>query len=317
MDQILEECPGCIRITDDITINGCTEVEHYTHLRNLMQLGCKYDLVFNPQKTQVKAQAVNFFGCLYNASGVHPDLGKVNAVHALLAPTNITKLQEFLGLVRYLSPFIPGLSTLTAPLHELLKKDTDFTWICTYDATFQHVKEAVVSNTTLRYFDSSVPVTIQVNVSQVGLGAALLQNGKPVAFASKALTGTECWYANIEREMLAVIFRGKRFQMYIYSRSFAIKSDHKLLNPSPRRTWQTHQPICSTCYCASRAMIIPSVTALVRKWPCPTHSLGSVQVLDLISCWTLPSTMLACPQRGRKHSNKPLLATPRCMLSLT
>ena len=149
----------------------------------------------------MKAQAVNFFGCLYDANGVHPDPGKVNAVHALSVPTNITKLQGFLGLVMYLSPFIPGLSTLTAPLHGLLKKDTDFTWNCTYDATFQHVKEAVISDTNLRYFDPSLLVTIQVDASQVGLGAALLQNGKPMAFASKALTKTECQYANIEREM--------------------------------------------------------------------------------------------------------------------
>ena len=108
--------------------------------------------------------------------------------------------QEFLGLVTYLSPFIPSLSTLTAPLWQLLKKDTDFIWNLTYDATFEWVKEAVVSDTTLRYFDPSLPVTIQVNASQVGLGATLLQNGKPVAFASKALTETECQYANIERE---------------------------------------------------------------------------------------------------------------------
>ena len=106
----------------------------------------------------MKAQAVNFSGCLYDANGVHPDLGKVDAVHALPMPTNVTKLQEFLVLVMYLSPFISGLSILTAPLHELLKKDTDFTWNCTYDATFQHVKEAVVSDTTLRYFDPSLPV---------------------------------------------------------------------------------------------------------------------------------------------------------------
>ena len=96
-----------------------------------MQIACKYDLVFNPQKTHVKAQAINFFGCLYDAHGVHPDLGKVDAVHTLPAPTNVTELQEFLGLVTYLSPFIPGLSTLTAPLLELLKKDTDFIWNCT------------------------------------------------------------------------------------------------------------------------------------------------------------------------------------------
>ena len=111
----------------------------------------------------------------------------------------------------YLSPFILGLSTLTAPLHELLKKDTDFTWNCTYDATFQHVKEAVISDTTLRYFDPTPLVTIQVNASQVGLGAALMQNGKPMAFASKALTKTKSWYANIEIEMLAVIFGAERF----------------------------------------------------------------------------------------------------------
>ena len=68
------------------------------------------------RRHMVKAQSVNFLGCLYNANGVHPDPGKVNAVHALPAPTNVTELQEFLGLVTYLSPFIPGLSTLTAPL---------------------------------------------------------------------------------------------------------------------------------------------------------------------------------------------------------
>ena len=115
----------------------------------------------------MKAQAINFFGCLYDANGVHLDPGKVNAVHTLPAPTNVTVLQEFLGLVMYLSPFIPGLSTLTAPLCELLKKDTDFTWSHAYDASFQHVKEAVISDTTLRYFNPSLPMTIQVDASQV------------------------------------------------------------------------------------------------------------------------------------------------------
>ena len=88
-------------------------------------------------------------------------------------------------MVTYLRSFILGLSTLTVPLHELLKKDTDFTWNSTYDAAFQHVKDAVVSYTTIQYFDPSLPMTIQVDASQVGLGAVLLQNHKPMAFASK------------------------------------------------------------------------------------------------------------------------------------
>ena len=115
MDQILEECQGCISITDDITVHGHTKAEHNAHLWNLMWVACKYGLVFNPQKTHVKAPALNFFGCLYDANGVHLDPDKVDVIHALSVPTNVTKLQEFLGL---------------------LKKDTDFTWNCTYDITF-------------------------------------------------------------------------------------------------------------------------------------------------------------------------------------
>ena len=201
MDQFLKECPGCIGIADDITIHGHTQVEHNTYLQNLMQVVCKYGVVFNPQKTHVKAPAVNFFGCLYDANGVHLDLEKVNAVHALPAPTNVTELQEFLSMVTYLGPFVCGLSTLTAPLWELLKKDANFTWNASYEAAFQQVKQAFVSDTTLRHFDLLLPVTIQVDASQVGLGAAFLQNNKPVAFASKALTNAEHRYANIEREM--------------------------------------------------------------------------------------------------------------------
>ena len=189
------------RTADNITIHGHTKAEHNACLRDLMHITHKYDLMFNPQKTHMKSQAVNFFGCFYHANGVHLDpWARIDAVHALPVPTNITELQEFLGLVTYLSPFIPGLSTLTSPLWELLKKDADLTWNCTYDTPFEQIKEAVISDTTLRYFNPSLPMTIQVDASQVGLGTAHLQNGKPVAFASKALTETECPYANIERE---------------------------------------------------------------------------------------------------------------------
>ena len=234
MDQFLEECPGCIGIANEITIHGPTEVKHDAHLQNLMWVACKYGVVFNLQKMHVKAPAVNFFGCLYDANGVHLDPEKVHAVHAVPASTNATELLEFLGILTYLSPFINGLSTLTAPLQELLKKDANFTWNASYKAAFQQVKQAFISNTTLRYFDLLLPVTIQVDASQVGLGAVLLQNDKLIAFSSKALTNAECRYANIEREMLAVVFRTERFCTYVYGQSFMIESHHKPLESISR-----------------------------------------------------------------------------------
>ena len=92
---------------------------------------------------------VKFCGYLYDESGVHTDPKKVDAVHALATPTNVTELQEFLSMVIYLSPFIPGLSTLIATLHELLKKDAEFNWDASYQATVQCVKDATIGNITL------------------------------------------------------------------------------------------------------------------------------------------------------------------------
>ena len=130
---------------------------------------------------------------------------------------NVTELQEFLGMLTHLSPFIHGLSTLTAPLQELLRKDANFTWNASYEATFQQVKQAVISDTTLRYFNPLLPVTIQVNASQVGLGAALLQDNKPIAFASKALTDAECRYANIEREASSCLWSREILHLHLWT----------------------------------------------------------------------------------------------------
>ena len=70
---------------------------------------------------------------------------------------------------------------------------------------------------------------IQNDASSRGLGAVLIQHGKPIAFASKSLSDCEQRYANTECEMLAVVFGCERFHMYVYGKSFILESDHKPL----------------------------------------------------------------------------------------
>ena len=57
-----------------------------------------------------------------------------------------------------------------------------------------------------------------------------MQDGKPIAFASKALMDTESRYANIEQELLAVIYGYKRFHTYLYGRSL-VSSQNLTTNP--------------------------------------------------------------------------------------
>ena len=62
-----------------------------------------------------------------------------------------------------------------------------------------------------------------------GLGACIIQDGHPIAFVSKSLTDTETHYANIKRELLAIVFGCEKFHTYLYGRTFVIESDHKPL----------------------------------------------------------------------------------------
>lgn len=229
MDQFLEECEGIVSITDDIVVYGKTEAEHDTNLHKLMQVANKKGLKFNSTKCFIKVQQVTFFGNVYNKDGAHPDPKKVEAVQQLHSPENKQHLQQFLGMANYLSPFVPNLATNTADLRELLKEDAQFIWLEPHQKAFEKVKSLICKEATLSYFDPKKKTTIQVDASQKGLGAALMQEGKPVAFASKSLSDVETRYANIEREMLAVVFGCERFHTYVYGAKFEVESDHKPL----------------------------------------------------------------------------------------
>lgn len=63
----------------------------------------------------------------------------------------------------------------------------------------------------LRYFEFNVESVIQTDGSQKGLGAFLLQQQRPVYYASKALTDAERNYINIERETLGVVCGVEKF----------------------------------------------------------------------------------------------------------
>ena len=96
--------------------------------------------------------------------------------------------ESFCGMVTYLSPFIPQLFPHTATLRGLLMINAEYSWNTTYQNAFDKLKLLVCEDKILKYFNIKKPVTIQVDASNNGLRAALIQDDGPVTFASKALT---------------------------------------------------------------------------------------------------------------------------------
>jgi hypothetical protein len=122
MDQILELCPGTTGIADDVAVFGTTQADHDRNVHNLLHVAREHGLVFNIDKCEINKPSTKFFGLVYDANGVHPDPDKVRDIKEMEAPTDAKKLQEFLGIVTYMSPFLPHLSQLTAPLRGLIQK---------------------------------------------------------------------------------------------------------------------------------------------------------------------------------------------------
>ena len=84
----------------------------------------------------------------------------------------------------------------------------------------------------LKYYDVASETTILCDASESGLGATLLQEGQPVAFASRSLSTVERQYAQIEKECLAIVFACSRFNQYLHGRELTtVETDHKPLVP--------------------------------------------------------------------------------------
>ena len=117
----------------------------------------------------------------------------------------------------------------TDPLRQLLRKDVDWQWSYEHEEACSRLKGLLQSAPTLKYFDPTDNAWIQTDSSSKGLGACLLQHGRPIAIASRALTEAECNYAQIEKKLLAIVFACEKFAQYIYGRLTIVQSDHKPL----------------------------------------------------------------------------------------
>ena len=121
---------------------------------------------------------------------------------------------------------------VSEPLRKLTEKNALFVWESQQEEAFQTIKNMISSTPVLKYYDVANETTIQCDASESGLGATLLQNGQPVAFASRSLSAVERRYAQIEKECLAIVFACSRFNQYLHGReSTTVEIDHKPLVP--------------------------------------------------------------------------------------
>ena len=236
LDECLEGLENISVIADDILIYGTgdtpeeAEASHDKAISALFQRCRERGLKLNKKKIRYKLQNVAYMGHIFGAEGIKPDPEKTRAVLEMEKPSDVQGVQRLIGVVTYLAKFLPQLSTVSEPLRRLTDKDSEFDWLPQHEEALQQIKKLISVAPVLRYYDVNLPVTLESDSSDVGLGAVITQQGQPIAYASRALTKTERNYAQIEKECLSIVFAAERFEHYILGKeNVKAYTDHKPL----------------------------------------------------------------------------------------
>ena len=158
-----------------------------------------------------------YLGHRIDQFGLHPISEKVKAIQKAPAPSNVSELKAYLGLLTYYSKFLPNMATVLTPLYNLLRKDTK--WRCLEAETKAFLASKKLSDL-LVHFNPELDLLLMCDASSYGIGTVLahrMPDGSehPIGYASRSLSKSQRNYSQIEREALALVFGVQHFRLAI------------------------------------------------------------------------------------------------------
>lgn len=229
MQELFTDLPKVEVAIDDILIHARTIEELRRTTEKVLTIIQANGLKLNKEKCQFEQSKIKFLGHIIDHKGMSADPEKTEAIRRLKPPTNRKELQRILGKFTYLSKFIPNYSQMMTPLRKLLEKSTQWVWDEIQQKSFEELKEIITKPPVLKLYDVNQDVKLQVDASSSALGAVLLQQEQPVAYASKSLTECQQRYSQLEKEALAIKFGCEKFHEYVWGKQPIVESDHKPL----------------------------------------------------------------------------------------
>lgn len=227
----------------DILIFSQSMDEHLDHTSHVLDRRLhSAHLKLKPTKCHFLCQHVEYLGHLITPHGLQPNPKQVSAVTDFPVPVSVTQVRQFVGLTLFYRSFIENFAQIAAPLHNLTRKEVEFSRTVECQVAFNTLKERLVEAPVLAYPNFNLSFIVETDASHKGFGAVLsqrLDDGKlhPVAFASRALSLSEN-HGVTELETPAAVEAIKHFHAYLYGYEVKVVTDRSavralLATPSP------------------------------------------------------------------------------------
>ncbi|XP_039062791.1 uncharacterized protein LOC120207396 [Hibiscus syriacus] len=212
---------------DDILVYSPNFAAHEQHLRVVLNILLENKLYAKRSKCFFGQSQVEYLGHLISAQGVATDPAKIKAMQQWPLPKNLKALRGFLGFTGYYRKFIKGYGELSKPLNNMLKKE-GFYWSPEAVEAFEELKQVMC-----RYPVLALPnfekFCLETNASSKGTGEVLSQEGRPIAYLSKALRPKHADLSIYENEYLTILMAVSHWRHYLENEPFVIKTDHEPL----------------------------------------------------------------------------------------
>ncbi|WVZ62139.1 hypothetical protein U9M48_011919 [Paspalum notatum var. saurae] len=209
---------------DDILIFSPNLETHLSHLTLVLAKLRQHKLYLKPSKCTFAQQSVEYLGHIISDQGVSTDPAKTEVMLTWPRPPLLLNYEHSWGLLTIIGSY----GVIAKPLTQLLRVK-QFSWSDSAEQAFLNLKIAMSCTPVLAIPNFSQPFVVETDACADGIGAVLMQHGRPIAFLSKALGPSHSNYSIYEKEFLALIMAVDKWKQYLHFQEFVIRTDHKSL----------------------------------------------------------------------------------------
>lgn len=227
-----------VNYIDDILIFSKSFEEHLSHLTQLLDAIMQEGFRLKLSKCTFALDSVQYLGHIIKCNSISPIKDNLISIRNFPVPKNQKNVRQFLGKINFYNEYVPKISLVLEPLHNLLRKGQKFIWSEDCKKAFEYMKSFLCTQPVLAIFDPDLPIHIYTDASLQGIGAVLKQPQqlndsskveKPIAYFSKKLNESQKRKKAIYLECLAIRESVKYWQHWLIGRPFKVFSDHKPL----------------------------------------------------------------------------------------